>query len=127
MREIGAAMIESLKDLGAMVAIVFQCIGAAMLYGIVHDQITARVCLEYFSVWHPPILPHWLNPQSPTDQALFWGVAATWWMGLFIGVPLSIVARVGSKPPLSARDLRRPTGLLLITMAVCALLAGIIG
>ena len=30
---------------------------AAIGYGIVHDQITARVCVEYFSIGHPPIFP----------------------------------------------------------------------
>jgi hypothetical protein len=29
--------------------IVCMCVGAAVLYGIIHDQITARVCVEYFT------------------------------------------------------------------------------
>jgi len=29
------------------------CIVAAVIYGILHDQATARVCVEYFSVAHP--------------------------------------------------------------------------
>ena len=33
------------------------CIAAAICYGIVHDQITVRICVEYFSVFHPTILP----------------------------------------------------------------------
>jgi hypothetical protein len=38
------------------------CIFAAVLYGVLHDQITARVCLEYFTVFHPPVFA----TQSPT-------------------------------------------------------------
>jgi hypothetical protein len=26
-----------------------------VVYGIVHDQVTARVCVEYFTVGHPPV------------------------------------------------------------------------
>lgn len=37
------------------VAIVVLRIGAAVRYGVVHDQATARVCLEYFTIGHPPI------------------------------------------------------------------------
>jgi len=31
-------------------AIVLLCVIAAVAYGVVHDQITVRVCLEYFTV-----------------------------------------------------------------------------
>jgi len=33
------------------VGIVLLCVAAAVVYGIVHDQITARVCVEYFTCW----------------------------------------------------------------------------
>jgi hypothetical protein len=35
--------------------IVALCIVAAVVYGIVHDQVTARICLEYFTEFHPPV------------------------------------------------------------------------
>jgi hypothetical protein len=94
-------MVESLK-------ICFVSICAAILYGVIHDQITARVCLEYFTVFHPPIF----ETQSPTLLALGWGVIATWWMGAFLGVLLAIAARVGSRPKLSAVNLLKPIGKL---------------
>jgi hypothetical protein len=122
------AIVESLQDLGEMFAIVLLCVGAAVLYGICHDQITARICIEYFSVFHSTeVLPEGMDPTSPTQQGFFWGVFATWWMGMFIGVPLSIIARVGSAKPLSARDLLRPMGVLLAAMAICTLIAGTVG
>jgi hypothetical protein len=40
--------LESLK-------IILLCIEAAIVYGILHDQVTARVCVEYFTIGHPPI------------------------------------------------------------------------
>jgi hypothetical protein len=56
------------------IKIILTCVVAAVLYGIVHDQVTARICVEYFLVFHPPIFP----TQSPTLLALGWGVIATW-------------------------------------------------
>ena len=35
--------------------IVLTCILAAVLYGIFHDLFTAHICVEYFSVFHPPV------------------------------------------------------------------------
>ena len=28
---------------------------AAIVYGIVHDQVTAHLCVEYFTIAHPPV------------------------------------------------------------------------
>ena len=110
------SMIESLK-------IVLVCVIAAVLYGIVHDQITARICLEYFTVFHPRIFV----TQSPTLLAFGWGIIATWWMGAFLGVLLALAARAGSSPKLSAINLLKPIGKLLGLMAGSAVFAGLLG
>jgi hypothetical protein len=99
------------------------CIGAAICYGIVHDQITVRICVEYFSVFHPTILPL----KSPTLLALQWGILATWWVGAFLGVLLAIAARAGRRIPLRAPDLLRPVGTLLACMFAGAAIAGATG
>jgi hypothetical protein len=99
------------------------CTIAAVIYGILHDQITARVCVEYFSMAHPTILPL----TSPTLLGLEWGILATWWVGCGLGLLLATSARLGSLPSLSARDLSHSIRLLLLSMAFCALLAGITG
>jgi hypothetical protein len=96
---------------------------ATIAYGILHDQVTAHLCVEYFTIAHPPLIP----TDSPFWLAIAWGIAATWWVGLLLGLLLALVARVGSWPKLSVRRIRRPVLILLIGMAVCALLAGIIG
>jgi hypothetical protein len=103
--------------------IVLMCILAAVVYGIAHDQVTARVCVEYFTVGHPLILP----TEDPTLLGLIWGVVATWWVGLLLGVPLAVVARAGSRPKRSVGSLVRPVALLLLVMAACALAAGVTG
>ncbi|HEU4754510.1 MAG TPA: hypothetical protein VFU47_15485, partial [Armatimonadota bacterium] len=69
-----------------------------------HDQVTVRVCVEYFTVAHPPLI----TTDSPTLLALAWGVVATWWVGLALGVMLGLAARLGGWPRLVARELIRP-------------------
>lgn len=103
--------------------IVFLCIVAAILYGIVHDQITARICVEYFTIGHPRIV----ETEDPTLLALIWGVLATWWGGSFLGVCIACAARLGGGPPRSARSLVTPVLLLLGLMAAGAIIAGSIG
>jgi hypothetical protein len=99
------------------------CVFAAILYGILHDQITARICLEYFTVFHPPVFA----TQSPTWLALGWGIIASWWVGAFLGILLAIAARAGSRRKLSAALLSKSIGKLLLAMGGGALLAGLLG
>ncbi len=103
--------------------IVLLCILSAVVYGILHDQVTARVCVEYFTVGHPPIF----HTQVPTFLAFGWGVIATWWMGLILSAPATLVCRVGSWPKLDAAQLVRPIAVLLLVMACASLAAGITG
>lgn len=70
------------------IRIILLCICSAIFYGIVHDQITARICVEYFTIGHPPVF----NTDSPTLLGFGWGVIATWWVGLILGLPLSLAA-----------------------------------
>ena len=105
------------------IGIVGLCIASAVAYGIVHDQITARICVEYFTIGHPPVF----GTDSPTLLALGWGVIATWWAGLLLGLPLAFAARSGRGPKRDVRSLVRPIGGLLAVMAVLATLAGVVG
>jgi hypothetical protein len=103
--------------------IILLCIVAAVIYGILHDQVTARVCVEYFSIGHPPVF----HTDSPTLLAFGWGVIATWWMGVILGIPAALASRTGSWPKFDARHLLHPIGCLLIVMACASLLAGVAG
>jgi hypothetical protein len=105
------------------VRIVLLCVLAAVVYGICHDQVTVRVCIEYFTIGHAPVF----KTTSPTLLAFGWGVIASWWMGLFLGVPLAAASRVGPAPRLVAADLMKPVAMLLAVMASCALVAGLTG
>jgi hypothetical protein len=103
--------------------IVLTCIVAAVLYGIIHDQFTAHICVEYFSVFHPPVFP----TQSPALLAVGWGVIATWWMGASLGALLAFAARAGSRRKITASELIRPITKLLMTMGILAAIAALSG
>jgi hypothetical protein len=103
--------------------IVLLCMGAAMLYGIAHDLITAHVCVEYFTIGHPRIFA----TESPSLLALGWGVAATWWVGALLGLALAIAATRGPRSVRSAGSLVTPIATLLAGIGVVALIAGVAG
>jgi hypothetical protein len=96
---------------------------AGITYGILHDQVTARVCVEYFTIGHPKIFP----TTSPTLLAVGWGIVATWWFALPLGFSLACAARLGERPKRSASGLVRPLLILLGAMASLALVSGITG
>jgi hypothetical protein len=104
-------------------AIIFLCTLAAIAYGILHDQITARICVEYFTIGHPKII----ESTSPTLLAFAWGVIATWWFGAALGIPLACVARIGRPPRVEPRELIRPILILLAVMGTTSAIAGVIG
>jgi hypothetical protein len=104
-------------------SIIALCIVAAVAYGILHDQVTARICVEYFTIGHPPIFA----TDDPTLLGLGWGVIATWWFGLLLGLPLAVMARVGRLPKRDVRSLVRPIVGLMLFSAASALFAGIVG
>ena len=96
---------------------------AAICYGILHDQVTAHLCVEYFSIAHPPVFP----THSPFLLALGWGVIATWWVGLPLGLLAAAAARIGRGRPLSFARVRGLILRLLLAMAVCAAISGATG
>jgi hypothetical protein len=103
--------------------IVFVSIGAAIVYGVLHDLVTAHICVEYFSLGHPIIVPS----DHPVVLALAWGVVATWWVGLILGLGLALAARLGRRPRLTAEDIWPDVLRLLRVMALVALLSGCAG
>jgi len=105
------------------VRIIILCIASAVVYGILHDQVTARACVEYFTIGHPPIF----KTDDPTVLAVGWGILATWWVGIFLGILLAAAARVGRWPKRSMRSLIGPIIALIVFSALLALAAGAAG
>ncbi len=104
-------------------AIILACTALAVGYGILHDLVTAHVCVEYFTIAHPTVIPS----ENPVALALIWGVIATWWVGFSLGFGLALASRSGSRPTLDLRDLVPDLAKLFRTMAAVALLSGAIG
>jgi len=94
---------------------------ASCVYGIIHDQITIRICPDYFLVWHPTLIAS----TNLTLVGLAWGIAATWWMGAFLGLLVGLGATAGKLPNAEKKTIVRT---LLTTMAatgICAAIAGL--
>jgi hypothetical protein len=96
---------------------------AAIVYGVLHDLVTANLCVEYFTVAHPPVFP----TRSPILLALGWGVIASWWVGLGLGIGLAMAARIGAARKTNLAELRRPVILLMIATGAAAIVSGAIG
>ncbi len=96
---------------------------AAVCYGVLHDQVTARVCVEYFTIGHPPIF----GTDSRTLLAIGWGVLGTWRLGVMLGLVTAAFARLGSRPGISARQLIGPVAVLIGCVALLSLVFGIAG
>ncbi len=105
------------------IAILLLSVGFCVAYGIVHDQITARICVEYFTIGHPPVF----GTNDPTLLGLGWGVIASWWVGVLLGAPLATISRIGSRPKRTAISLMRPMSILLVGVGALATLAGGVG
>lgn len=103
--------------------IVFLCIAYAVGYGVAHDQLTVRLCPEYFTVAHPLLFPS----SSLTFLALCWGTTATLPLALVLGLFLASVAQAGPEPPIRASEFHRPLSALVAAMAVCAVSCGFLG
>jgi len=113
---------DTIPALVKFLRIVGLCIAAACAYGVAHDQVTVRLCIEYFTIAHPRLI----DSQSPTVLGLFWGVVATWWVGLGLGVLLGGAARLGRAPRLEPRDVRPEILRVMAGSAAAALLAGVV-
>jgi hypothetical protein len=111
------------KELREAAKILLFCVTAAITYGILQDLVTTRVCVEYFTIGHPPVF----GTDDPTLLALGWGVAASWWVGLLLGLPLIVTARVGTRPPLGLAELVKPIGILMALVGISAAVAGLAG
>ena len=109
-------MLEALKINGFSIL-------CAVIYGILHDQVTAHVSVEYFTVAHPPVFP----TVQPFWLAIGWGIIATWWVGLILGAFLALSARAGRWPKIGLKQLRRQIVLLMLISGALAMIAGVVG
>ena len=103
--------------------IIVLCVAVACFYGVSHDQVTIRICPEYFTLAHPPFFP----TSNLTVLAFCWGIAATWWIGAAFGFVLALILRQGRAERGSTQRLATRLTLLLAITAASAILAGAAG
>lgn len=106
-----------------MLVIACLCTALTMGYGVLHDQVTIRISPEYFTVAHPPLIA----TDSPTLLAAAWGVAATWWVGLPLGLILGLTATTGPRARTTVTTLAPSLVSALGLTAGFAALAGMLG
>ena len=115
------------------IKIYFGAIAAAVIYGIIHDQITTHLCLEYFTEgFHKhnvkgTFIEKTLQkyPKSATWHGLIWGTIATWWVGAIIGIPLVAATQMGPWPKLTLKELIKPTLIMLSATGLSAVIGGV--
>ena len=86
-------------------------------------MVTANISIEYFTIGHPKII----KSESPFQLALSWGVIATWWVGLILGILISFTARFGKHPKADLENVFRLMLQLVLAMGIIAIIAGLIG
>lgn len=98
-------------------------IGAGLMagYGSLHDQVSVRLCPEYFTVLHNPIP----GVTDPTLLGLAWGVLASAGGGVAMGYVAGLAATVGSRPKLTTREVVRPMLAVVGGVAVVTAITGV--
>jgi len=87
---------------------------AQVAYGVLQDQINARLCPEYFTVVHSPKLD---GITDPTLLGLLWGFLGSWWGGLLMGLGVVLSGTLGPAAPVQERHLYRPLVCVLLFQA----------
>lgn len=113
---------------------------AAVTYGILHDQIAARVCPQYFSEGScKKIREKFEGPiglrvkkilettSSPALVGSIWGTVTSLPVGLFFGVPLTFTSRFGSGKRIGAEELLLPVSIGLASIAILSVYSGLDG
>jgi hypothetical protein len=94
---------------------------AVVGYAILQDQVSARLCPDYFTVLHPPIP----NCTNPTLLGVCWGFLGGWWGGIVMGYAAGLVSTLGPRPPLAPRDFVTPLLVCMCGVGTVTALCGI--
>lgn len=100
---------------------VFLCCVMTVVYAVLQDQFSARICPEYFTIGHPRIP----NLTNPTLVGLAWGFLGGFPGGIVLGIPVALAANLGPWPRSEIRDLIKPLSAVLLFAAVSTLLTGL--
>ena len=96
-------------------------IGVMVGYAMLQDQVSARLCPEYFTVFHNP-LPGLTNP---TLVGIVWGFVGSCWGGAIMGYAVGLAGTLGPRQSLTVRQLVIPMLLLTGAIAVVTVITGL--
>ena len=96
------------------------CVAFTILFGVLHNQVSARVSLEYFTIGHRALI----HSTSPTLMGIAWGIHSTWWVGVALGLVLVLSGMAGGWEKRTARSFIRP---LVLLFCFCAMASGVMG
>ena len=116
---VGLAVVCAVKNLPRFRAMLLG-IGLLSGYAAIQDQVSARLCPEYFTHYHNPIP----GLTDPTLTGIVWGFLGAWWGGALFGYFVGIAATAGKRPPLSLRELVKP---MLVTVLGVAGVTALVG
>ncbi len=112
-----------MRKFGVFTSFIFIAILIAGVYGILHDQLTYSISPEYFTKFKYRQFgfePEWFGGHRQTVAAI--GFLATWWMGLFIAIPLGLLSLIFPDHKTMATALSKSIGIvLLITVLTAAI------
>jgi hypothetical protein len=101
--------------------LILSAIILAALYGALHNQISFTISNEYFT--NNKFIQFGIENIQPRIGASLVGILATWWMGIIIGLPLSLVALIYKKP----KDMLFSTYKAYLVIIITVVIAGISG
>ena len=106
-----------------IILIISLCLFVTLTYGIVHNQLTTRISLEYFTIGHHKII----DSTSPTLLGIAWGIYSNWWVGLSLGILLAVVGRAGHWKKRDAYSFIKPLCFISLVSIIGAGIAGFLG
>ncbi len=110
-----------MRKFGVFTSFIFIAILIAGVYGILHDQFTYSISPEYFTKFKYRQFgfePEWFGGHRQTVAAI--GFLATWWMGLFIAIPLGLLSLIFPNHKTMATALSRSIVIVLLISVLAA-------
>lgn len=116
---VGLAVLCAVKNLPRFRAMLLG-IGLLSGYGMLQDQVSARLCPEYFTHFHNPIP----GVTEPTLVGIAWGFLGAWWGGALFGYFAGLTATIGKRPPLRVKHLVLPMFLTVLAVGGAVAVTG---
>lgn len=117
-----------MRKFGVFTSFIFIYILISGVYGILHDQLTYSISPEYFTKFKYRQFgfePEWFGGHRQTVAAI--GFLATWWMGLFIGIPLGLLSLIFPDHKTMAAVISKSIGIVLVVTVIAATIGFIYG